>query len=197
MEINLDSARNVLKSIDQKLKDQARVSPQSSGLGQTDSVEISPLAALQNKGPIQSPGAAQLYGELSQQLSSLTSLIGDETGQQGKLAGLFQDPNNADDVRSRAQELLDGYFNVENTAQRIFSFAFSFYDGTQDREEFAKARLENIEEGFRQAEKELGGLADISLQTKDRIGELVNDFIEQGKEEQGPQQTGSEPQITS
>jgi hypothetical protein len=190
MAVNLDSAIQTLRGIDRQIRDQVRTPTRTRDSALTDSIEISSVAR-QGLGGIQSPSSASLLTDLSAQISSLTELIGDSSGRQRELSDLFGDPNETDEVQQRAQELLDGYFNVENTAERIFNFAFSFFDGTQDREEFAQARLENIYEGFRQAEEALGGLADISLQTRDRIEELVEGFINEGEEDSG---TGTLPE---
>ena len=50
-----------------------------------------------------------------------------------------------------------------------------------DREVYAREKQELIYEGFRQAEKQLGGLADISLQTRDYIDQRIEGFIDEGK----------------
>lgn len=185
MEINLNSAIKTLKDIDKQLKAQVQV-PKKGASGKKggpsgmlkDSVELS-NGAKQVNGLIKSPSASELYGELSSQLSSLTDMIGGDSQRQQELSGMFQDPDQA--VKDRAQELLDGYFNVENTSERIFGFAFSFFEEGSDREAFAREMQGHIHEGFRQAEKMMGGLADISVKTRDRIDEMVDAFIDDGQ----------------
>ena len=186
MEINLKTAVQTLNNIDKQLRDQAKIPAKSGKQTLLDSVELS-TEARQNLGPIKSPSASDLYAELGDQLSSLTSLVGNAAEKHKSLSAMFADPKSTDELREKAQELLDGYFNVDNTSSRIFNFAFSFYDGSQDRETFAREMQGHIHEGFRQAEKLLGGLADISIETRDRLDQMVDDFIKDGEEEK-PQQ---------
>jgi len=183
MEINLNKAMNTLHSVEKQLRDQAGVSvnkPKSQAAGR-DSVEIGGP-----KGQVHSAGYTQLNNELAEKLASLTGLVEENAGQQNKLAGLFGDVNNDEAIQSRAQELLDTYFSVEETGDRIFNFAFSFYGG-EDREGFAAKMKDAIYEGFNQAEKQLGGLADISLETRDYIDGRINDFLKEGEESETQQ----------
>ena len=179
MEINLNKAVNTLNSVEQQLRDQAGVAPPKKKGQAQDTVELSGA-----RGQVHSAGYTQLNNELAEQLASLTGLVGENAGQQNKLTGLFGDANNDEAIKARAQELLDTYFSVEETGDRIFGFAFSFYEG-DDREAFASKMKDAIHEGFRQAEKQLGGLADISLETRDYIDTRIEDFINEGKEESG------------
>ncbi len=182
MEINPNHAIKTLRDVDRQLREQVKL-PETGPHGAVeDSVEIGGGAL--GSGPIHSPSAEALYRELSAELSSLTDLVGDAAAQQKKLGG-FLDAGNEDAVQKRAQELLEGYFNVENTANRIFNFAFSFFDGAGDRETFAREMQGHIHEGFRQAEKQLGGLADISLETRDFIDGMIEDFINEDKKGAG------------
>ncbi len=178
MQVNLGNAVNALNSADKKLRELATPADGKKSVDDAllDTVELSP-GALQG-GEIQSPTATQLFGELADQLAPLTDLIRGEAGRQKELGELFGDPKSAETIRSRAQELLEGYFSAENTAARIFNFAFSFFNGEGDREAFAREMKGNIDEGFRQAEKALGGLADISLETRDLIDQKIEAFIE-------------------
>lgn len=173
MQINVNKAIQSLRSVDRDLR--AQLAPKGKEGSDTDSVEIG------GANQTLSSGYVQIQTELTDQLSSLFSLVGDSSGQQKDLAGMFADAGNDDAVRARAQELLEGYFNVENTGNRIFDFAFSHYKGG-DREEFAREMQGHIHKGFAEAEKALGGLADISLETRDYIDQRVEDFINEGKE---------------
>lgn len=170
MEVNLNRAVRSLNHVDRQLRDMAKASLQKTGL--EDRVELSGSKGL-DKGT-----SAGLLGELQQNLKPLMDLIGDSSGRQKELDEMFADPRQVQAISARAQELLEGYFNVENTAGRIFDFAFSFFDGNQDRETFAREMQRNIHKGFALAERELGGLADISLATRDRIDEKIEDFIQ-------------------
>lgn len=176
MEINANGAVKLLKSVDNQIR--AQIKPVPTKGQSADSIELGGSNATLSSGYV------QLQTELSDKLASLTSLIGENSGQQKELAGLFGDAKNEDAVRQRAQELLDGYFNVENTGDRIFDFAFSHYKGG-DREAFAREFQGYIHKGFAEAEKLLGGLSDISSKTRDYVDQRVEDFINEGKNENG------------
>lgn len=180
MEINLNKAVQGLNSVDRELRKIAGQPARSGNAADQDTVEIRG----ESRGKVYSAGFTALNNELADKLASLSSLVEQNSGQQGKLSGLFGNAAESDDVRARAQELLDTYFNVENTGNRIFDFAFSFYDGG-DREAFAGKMKDAIYKGFALAEKQLGGLADISLETRDYIDERIENFIDEGKEEAG------------
>ena len=194
MQIDIATAKRQVTSVDKQLKDQIKVptkGEESALVKQAlrDSVELLP-GILQGKSGIQSPTANALLGELSSKLGPLADLINDSLGQQVGLGGKLGDQDV--EIQKRAQELLDGYFNVENTGDRIFDFAFSHFSGG-DREAFAAKMKDAIHEGFGQAEKQLGGLADISLETRDYIDNKIEDFINEGKEESG--QTGQSIEV--
>jgi len=119
------------------------------------------------------------YSDMQTALGPLRSLLEEALNEQASLSEGMQQG-----IQSKAQELLEGYFSAENTADRIFGFAFSFFDGNQDRTEFAEEMRGYINEGFAQAEKMLGALADISYETKGLIDERIDSFINSGVEEQ-------------
>lgn len=78
----------------------------------------------------------------------------------------------------QARELIadDGYFGVEQTAQRIFDFAVGLAGNDPTRLE---AIRKGVEDGFRQAEKAFGGtLPDISYRTY----EAIQDRLQKWKE---------------
>ncbi len=184
MIIDTSTAVRTLQSIDKQIKENAKVPTKGSSVNDLlqDSVE---LTGGQEKGQgaakANSAGFNNLMGELGAQLQPLMDLIGNETQRQGELSDMFGGAK-GDEIQKRAQELLETYFNVENTGNRIFDFAFSFYQPGEDREVYAREKQELIHEGFRQAEKILGGLSDISLETRDYIDQRVEDFISEGKQ---------------
>lgn len=164
------------------------------------------------EGGIQTASLDSLYAEMSEKINELLDTVKGNAGRQSELKANAQGkahglngtaPGNAfglrgqapgqvsDDLAARAQELLDGYFNVENTASRIFDFAFSFYNGSEDKQTFADRMSGYIDEGFRQAEKELGFLADISNETYDRIQEKIQGFLGEDKSEEGATETST------
>lgn len=75
-----------------------------------------------------------------------------------------------------AQDLVseDGYFGVENTAQRIFDFAVGIAGDDPSR---LNAIVEGINDGFAQAEEAWGGtLPDISYATRDAITSKLEEW---------------------
>nr|WP_320116214.1 hypothetical protein [uncultured Desulfuromonas sp.] len=77
----------------------------------------------------------------------------------------------------QAQELVseDGYFGVENTAQRIFDFAVGLAGNDPSRIDAIRA---GIEDGFAQAEEAWGGtLPDISYETKNTLMAKLDDWV--------------------
>ena len=178
MQIDPSQAVRTLQSVDKQIKGLAEGAQTSIDDQLRDTVDLSTARP--------SASFLELTGELSSRLQPLFDTINEAAERQGSLKKLFGDPSRTDEVRARAQELLDTYFSVEETGDRIFDFAFSFYTEGEDRETFARARQENIREGFRQAEKILGGLADISLETRDYIDQRIEAFIDEGRSAEGP-----------
>ncbi len=77
-----------------------------------------------------------------------------------------------------ARELIgeDGYFGVEQTAERIFQFAIGLAGSDPSRLEEV---LRGIDQGFAEAEKIWGGtLPDISYQTRDVLLDKINRWRE-------------------
>lgn len=75
-----------------------------------------------------------------------------------------------------AQELVadDGYFGVDNTAERIFQFAVGISGGSPDRLDAIK---EGINNGFQEALDAFGGeLPDISYDTFDAVMNKLDDW---------------------
>ena len=82
----------------------------------------------------------------------------------------------------QAQELVseDGYFGVENTAQRIFDFAVGLAGNDPSRIDAIRA---GIEDGFTQAEEAWGGtLPDISYETKNTLMAKLDDWVNAANE---------------
>lgn len=188
MQIDSASAARLLQNNDKQVRNLLAKANQGKGTSPGDSVEVGQLNSKPGA-PALSGNYQALLGEMNEKLAPLLQSIEDSLGEQSNLNGLFKDPNNTDEVRARAQELLDGYFNAENTAERIFSFAFSFFDGSKDRTEFAEEMRGYIEQGFEEARKIVGELPDISNETYDLIQEKINAFID-GDEKDGEAAAG-------
>ncbi len=72
------------------------------------------------------------------------------------------------------------YFSAENTAQRIVSFALSFYDGG-DRGEYAEMVRDAVMEGFNEALGAFGGyLPQVSYDTINLVNEAIDEFASGG-----------------
>ncbi|MEA3465997.1 MAG: hypothetical protein U9R29_08360 [Thermodesulfobacteriota bacterium] len=68
----------------------------------------------------------------------------------------------------------DGYFGIENTAQRIFDFATGIAGNDPSR---LDAIISGINDGFAQAEQAWGGtLPEISYQTQDALGTMLEEW---------------------
>ncbi len=84
-----------------------------------------------------------------------------------------------------AQELVadDGYFGVENTAERIFQFAIGISGGDPSRIDAIK---ESVNNGFQEALEAFGGeLPEISYDTFDAVMNKLDEWVENS--------TGPEP----
>jgi hypothetical protein len=184
MQIDGASAARLLQNNDKQVRDLLAKSNQGKGTTPNDSVELSQVAAKPGA-PALSSNFKSILGDMNQQLAPLLQSIQDGVKEQSSLGNLFQDPNNTEEVRARAQELLDGYFNAENTADRIFGFAFAFFDGSKDRAEFAEEMRGYIDQGFEEARKIVGELPDISNETYDLIQEKIDAFIDGDEEKEG------------
>jgi len=82
-----------------------------------------------------------------------------------------------EETQKKAQEEVseEGYYGIENTAQRIFEFASALAGDDKDR---MKLMQEAFAKGFGQAEDLWGGeLPEISQKTKDRVNELFDNYF--------------------
>ncbi|MCL2566415.1 MAG: hypothetical protein FWE24_11520 [Defluviitaleaceae bacterium] len=82
-----------------------------------------------------------------------------------------------DATRLEAQSLVadDGFWGVEQTAQRIFDFAYALAGGDPERGELLRGA---VERGFANAERIWGGeLPEISGRTFNRVTELFDNWM--------------------
>lgn len=190
MQIDGASAARLLQNNDKQVRSLLAKATRGNSGEANDKVELGQPALKQGAAALSGKYQA-LLGEMTEKLAPLMQSIEDGLKEQSGLKGLFQDPNNTDEVRARAQELLDGYFSAENTSERIFSFAFSFYDGSKPREEFAEEMRGYIDQGFEEARKIVGDLADISNETYDLIQEKIDAFIDGDENKAGEGEAGA------
>jgi len=81
-----------------------------------------------------------------------------------------------DATRAEAASLVaeDGFWGVEQTAQRIFDFAYAISGGDPERIELLRGA---VEQGFKNAERLWGGdLPEISRNTLSRVRELFDNW---------------------
>lgn len=89
-----------------------------------------------------------------------------------------------EETKAKAKEAIseDGYFGVENTANRIIEFAKAISGGDKSKIGILK---DAVIEGFRQAKEALGGeLPEISEKTYDKVMELFDEW-ENGEVKEG------------
>ena len=82
-----------------------------------------------------------------------------------------------EETQKKAQEEIseEGYYGIENTAQRIFDFASALAGDDKDR---MKLMQEAFAKGFAQAGELWGGeLPEISQKTSDRVNELFDNYF--------------------
>ncbi len=117
---------------------------------------------------------AQLRGLVEKLLLKQGGTINNSQG----LASVFKKLEVDEETRAQAQEDIseDGYWGVEQTSDRIVSFAKAL---AGDNAELAEKMYEAVKEGFRQAGIEWGeDLPDISKETMDVTYKKLEEWIE-------------------
>lgn len=118
----------------------------------------------------------KLKAESQKSYDSLRRIVEELLTRQGKTFKLL-DPSTIikvdEQARLEAQELIgpDGELGVEKTSQRIVDFAIAVSDGDKSKLEKIKNA---IDKGFKEAERILGELPEISRQTYDAIMEKLD-----------------------
>jgi len=113
--------------------------------------------------------------------SSLREMLAEILEEQGITTRIASEDTSIDfrDLTpEKARELIseDGYFGVEQTADRIVQFAISISGNDPSRLEEIKA---SIDKGFQMASKALGGtLPDICMKTYDAVMDKLNAWAE-------------------
>ncbi len=81
-----------------------------------------------------------------------------------------------DEARAELEAMLgaDGEYGVEKTSDRIVDFAIALSGGDKEKAGFLK---DAIIQGFKEAEKALGGLPEISQKTYDRVMEKFDAWV--------------------
>ncbi len=85
-------------------------------------------------------------------------------------------------AQEEAQKLIGpgGMFSPENVSDRIVDFAIGVFGGDKSKIDIIRT---SIDKGFAEAEKILGGLADVSKTTYDMIQEKLDAWINDGESE--------------
>ena len=123
----------------------------------------------------------RLKAESDKAYDSLRQIVEQLLKRQGKTLGILETKPAIEvdeQARLEAQELIgpDGELGVEKVSQRIVDFAIAASGGDKSKLEEIKTA---IDKGFKEAEKALGGLPEISLQTYDRIMEKLDAWAEE------------------
>jgi hypothetical protein len=128
-----------------------------------------------------------MINEANRQTESMRDLIIRMFNRQAERNGLANgeslNPNEMIDIDPETREWAQaeiaegGYYSVENTADRIFSFASAVAGNNPETLERMQAA---VEEGFRQAEQMWGGsLPQISQDTMARVREMFTERFDQ------------------
>lgn len=109
---------------------------------------------------------------------SLRRIVANLLRRQGKASNLFGSDDMVDidaATRAEASELIgpSGSLGVEAVSDSIFDFAIAVSGGDKSKLETLKNA---IDKGFREAERILGGLPQISLDTYDRIMDKLDNW---------------------
>ncbi len=150
-------------------------------------VKESPAAVFEksnpvDKGQVYDKGAVDsLRKEALRIHGNLVRIVEELLRRQGKTLNLLGDDDliEVDDIaRAEAQALIgpDGDLGVEAVSDRIVDFAKALSGGDKSKLETLRNA---IDQGFKEAEKMLGGLPDISRQTYDRVMEKLKAWEEE------------------
>lgn len=123
----------------------------------------------------------QLKKDSEKTYANLIRMIEDMLRKQGKSLDLLNsnDMVKIDEAtRAEAKELIgpDGSLGIEAVSDRIVDFAIAISGGDKSK---LDTLIEAIDKGFKEAERILGGLPDISLKTYDRIMEKLDNWKDQ------------------
>ncbi|NLY76461.1 MAG: hypothetical protein GX080_00035 [Tissierellia bacterium] len=108
--------------------------------------------------------------------SSLRRIVEDLLARQGKAFHLLKEGDQVivdEQARLEAQELIgpDGILGIEAVSQRIVDFAIAISGGDKSKLDTLRKA---IDDGFKAAEKMLGGLPEISKETYNRVMEKLD-----------------------
>lgn len=132
---------------------------------------------IEDKGHVYNkPTIDQLKKESEKSYDNLKRMIEDMLSKQGKTLGLLnpKDTINIDETtRAEANKLIgpDGPLGIESMSDTIVNFAKSISGGDKSKLDTLKNA---IIKGFKEAERALGGLPEISMKTYDRIMEKLD-----------------------
>ncbi|MCT4585727.1 MAG: hypothetical protein N4A54_12445 [Peptostreptococcaceae bacterium] len=123
----------------------------------------------------------RLWDEVNRQTESLRRLVEQLIKKQGYTVKEVLENKEIkieidEETQAKANEAIseDGYFGVENTANRIIEFAKAISGGDKSKIGLLK---DAVIEGFKQAKEALGGtLPEISEKTYDRVMELFDEW---------------------
>lgn len=121
----------------------------------------------------------QLKAESEQAHSQLIRLVNELLQKQGKTLSSLA-PNESVPVdeatRAKAQQMIgpDGEYGIEAVSDRLVDFAKAISGGDKSKAESLRSA---IDQGFKEAERILGGLPEISKQTYQRTMEKFDNWV--------------------
>jgi len=134
---------------------------------------------------VNSVAVNQLMQEGEDLLGSVRDLVRDFLERQGITidqlnSGEIGDLKIDDITQEKARELISpgGELSAENVSDRIVSFAIAGFGGDKGKIEIIKSA---IDQGFTEAEKLLGELADVSKQTYELIQQKLDAWVNDGE----------------
>ncbi|MFA5576513.1 MAG: hypothetical protein WCZ27_03035 [Tissierellaceae bacterium] len=160
----------------EKLEEEKK-SPEKSEVKESPAAVYEKTEKSEDKGHIYDKAAVdRLKMDSERTYSSLRRIVEYLLLRQGKSFDTLKDGDliEVDETaRMEAQELIgpEGELGVEKVSQRIVDFAIALSGGDKSKLDGLRKA---IGEGFKEAEKILGGLPDISRQTYDRIMEKLD-----------------------
>lgn len=145
-------------------------------------------AAYRNpKMTMDSEAVQRLMKETQEIGGSVKQMVRDLLDRQGltesQLANGEVDQVSVDETaRKKAQEMIGpgGELSAEKVSDRIVDFAISAFGGDKSKIDIIRS---SIDRGFKEAEKMLGGLSDVSKETYTMIQDKLDKWINEGTEE--------------
>lgn len=177
MRMRVESVQKTVSVAKTEKVEQEKKAPEKSEVKETPAAVYEKAKKSEDKGHIYDKAAVdRLKMDSERTYSSLRRIVEYLLLRQGKTFDTLKDSDIIEvdqQARMEAQELIgpEGELGVEKVSQRIVDFAIALSGGDKSKlDSLRKA----IDQGFKEAEKVLGGLPEISKETYDRIMEKLD-----------------------